>query len=58
MGATPICAWRECTAALTTIAAPVKNYKAAARKVAQIQHGWVKPPEGKVIEKVYFTLNL
>jgi hypothetical protein len=27
------------------------------RKVAQI-HGWVKPLEGKVIEKVYFTPNL
>jgi hypothetical protein len=28
------------------------------KKVAQIQHGWVKPLEGKVIEKVYFTPNL
>jgi hypothetical protein len=27
----------------------VKNYKAGTRKVAQIPHGWVKPPEGKVI---------
>jgi hypothetical protein len=35
----------------------VKNYKAVTRKVAQIRHGWVNPPEGKVMVNVDATFD-
>ena len=40
-----------------SIAALTKNYKAATKKRSQIQQGWVKPLEGKVMVNVDATFE-